>query len=534
MKFFKPGYWQKLVFALLFLVQLLAVIVLLIYGVDRLNKFGPQAILVLIGVVFFADIAVAVYIFNSPSPDIYKLSWTFAVFAIPIGGLIMYVFFANKQTNHRQKKRLRLYREPIESEPTRPEVAAALSQESPLASGIANYIAAKAYGGIHQDTTVQFFAMVDDAFEPILEELRKAKHFIFLEFFIVAKGVMWDSMLEILKQKAAEGLDIRFIYDDVGSLTTAPIHYAAELTKMGVKTICYNRFRPFIDIRMNNRDHRKILVIDGHTCFSGGFNLADEYINKLDRFGKWKDNAILIRGKAVANFTNMFLSQWITASATNDSRRLKKLATAIRSSKREHLAPETHIDEIGGFPSSDGFVQPYGDLPFDGEAIGERVYIDLINAATDHLYITTPYLVIDKEIENALIHAAHRGVDVRLLTPHIPDKKAVFNLTRSFYGSLIKAGVKVYEYTPGFVHEKTFICDSKMATVGTINLDYRSLFLHLECGTFMVGCSCIKDMEKDFLDTLGESEQITYARWYRWRDRQYWYWAVLRILGPFL
>lgn len=533
MKFFRPGYWQKLFLLLLFLIQLLAVVVLILWLVDFLGGKGYQVVLIFIGVVFFVDVVMAVYILNTPSPDVYKLSWIFAVFALPVGGALMYIFFANKQTNKRQRKKLVAYREPIEHEPTKPLVAEELEQYDPIAYHISSYLEEKAHGGAHRNTTVQFFPMVDDAFEPILEELRKAKHFIYLEFFIVAPGIMWDSMLEILKQKAAEGLDIRFIYDDVGSLTTAPVGYAATLTKMGIKTICYNPFRPLIDIRMNNRDHRKILVIDGHTCFSGGFNLADEYINKLDRFGKWKDNAILIKGEGVVNFTNMFLATWFTAS-TLDEHKKKKTISNIKKTKREHYAPDVYADEVGGFPDSDGFVQPYGDLPFDGEAIGERVYLDLINASTDHIYMTTPYLIIDKEVENAMIHAAYRGVDVRLMTPHIPDKAAVFNLTRSTYGQLIKAGVKVYEYTPGFVHEKTFICDGKMATVGTINLDYRSLYLHLECGTFMVGCSCIKDMEKDYLDTLNECELITLERWNRWRDRQYWYWAVLKILGPFL
>lgn len=533
MKFFRPGYWQKLVLFLIFLIQFLAVVTLLVMLIDFAGSRGYEFLIWVIGFAFIADIATAVYIFSTPSPDVYKLSWLFAVFLIPVGGVLMYVFFANKQTNRRQRHKLRKYREPIEHEPSLPETAEALKNEHIDAYRISNYLEAKSHGGIHRNTSVKFFALVDDAFEPILEELRKAQHFIYLEFFIVAPGVFWNSMLEILKEKAAAGVDVRFIYDDVGSLTTAPIGYAQTLTKMGVKTICYNKFRPFIDIRMNNRDHRKILVIDGHTCFSGGFNLADEYINKLERFGHWKDNAILIKGEAVANFTNMFLATWVAAQAF-DEKKLRHVVKKVELAKAKGLAPKAYINEAGGFPENDGYVQPYGDLPFDGEAVGERVYIDLINAAHDHLYMVTPYLIIDKEMENAMIHAAWRGVDIRLLTPHIPDKKAVFNLTRSYYGNLIRAGVRVYEYTPGFVHEKTFICDGRMATVGTINLDYRSLYLHLECGTFMVGCSCIKDMEKDFLETLEKSEEITYAHWRHWRDRQYWYWAALSILGPFL
>jgi len=529
MKFLRPGFWQKTLLLLVLLVQVLGLIVLLIFLFDRIGKGGgAQGILITIGFIFFIDIFFSVYILNSPSPDIYKLSWMFVVFAIPVGGAIMYILLANKQTSRRQRKKLERYKKPIEHNPTLPQAEEALKALDPHAASMARYLEASSGGGIHQDTTVKFFPLVDDAFEPILEELRKAKHFIFLEFFIVAPGKMWDSMLEILKQKAAEGVDVRFMYDDVGSLSTAPIHYAQQLTALGVKTIKFNPFQLLLDIRLNNRDHRKILIIDGHTCFSGGFNLADEYINAEVRFGHWKDNAILIKGRAVENFTNMFLAMWI--ACTQDVKALK----TFEQERNQKYRPDVYISEIGGYPRSDGFVQPYGDLPYDREAVGERVYLDLINTAEKTLYMTTPYLIIDKEMENAMIHAAHRGVDIRLLTPHIPDKKAVFNLTRSFYGSLMKAGVKVYEYTPGFVHEKMFICDGKMATVGTINLDYRSLFLHLECGTFMVGCSCIKDMERDYLDTLNKSHRVTMAQWKRWQSRQYWYWMILRVLGPFL
>ena len=521
MKFLRPGYWQKLILALILLVQFLLFASLIVYLYEIMAENGPWAVLIMIGVVFVVDLFLAVYIFANHSPDVYKLSWMFLIFFLPIGGALIYVLFANKQTSRSQRKKLKKFRKPIEKFPAEEGSTKRLAVCSSTAASIATYLEEKSGGGIHQKTSTQYFPIVDDAFPVILEELKKAKHFIFLEFFIVAKGKMWDSMLEILKQKADEGVDVRFIYDDVGSLTTAPINYDATLTKMGIKTICYNKFRPFLDIRMNNRDHRKILVIDGHTCFSGGFNLADEYINAIERFGHWKDNAILIRGAAVGNFTYMFLAAW---AANKEGETIDKSL----------YAPDRYIDEIGGYPESDGFVQPYGDLPFDNEAVGERVYLDLINAATDYIYITTPYLIIDREMENSLIHAADRGVDVRMLLPHIPDKKAVFTMARSFYGRLIKAGVHMYEYTPGFVHEKTFICDGKMATVGTINLDYRSLFLHLECGTFLYAAKSIEAMRKDYLETLEVSHEVTIEQWRRWKQRQYWYWAVLRIAGPFL
>ena len=524
MKFFRPGYWQKVLLLFILAVQFIALVGLVIWLIDFLST-DPSIVLYLIAVLFAVDVVFAVYIMNSPSPDVYKLSWLFIVFAIPLGGVLMYVFLANKQTSRRQRRKFERAKRFVQTVPSEEKAMANLEVASPEAAGIATYLESHSSGGVHQDTSIRFFPLVDDAFEPILEELKKAKHYIFLEFFIVAPGKMWDAMLEILKQKAAEGVDVRFIYDDVGSISTVPIRYHAILTKLGVKTIKFNPFSFLLDIRLNNRDHRKILVIDGHTCFSGGFNLADEYINAEERFGHWKDNAILLRGRAVENFTMMFLANWAACKGSNED--AAKIAAG-------EYSPSRYISEIGGFPSSDGFIQPYGDLPYDREAIGERVYLDLINSAKKRIYMTTPYLIIDKEMENAMIHAANRGVDVRLLAPHIPDKKAVFNLTRSFYGNLMKAGVRVYEYTPGFVHEKTFICDGKMATVGTINLDYRSLYLHLECGTFMQGCSCIANMERDYLDTLEKSHEVTMEQWNRWRQRQYFYWMVLRIFGPFL
>ena len=522
MKFFRKGFWPKLLIALIILVQLIALIVGLIVLTDFAAGKGPYLILALIGIVFLLDIIVAITIINNDTPDVYKISWIFIVFLLPVAGLLIYIFLANKQTSRKNRKFLQRYSRPLLVVDSSQEEKDHLEKVSPSGRSIAEYIARASGGAAHEKTSLRYFPLVDDAFPVILEELEKAKHYIFLEFFIVSPGKMWNSMLEILERKAAEGLDVRFIYDDVGSLGTATHDYSAVLKSKGIKTMCFNPLRPFLDVRMNNRDHRKILVIDGHTCFSGGFNLADEYINAEVRFGHWKDNAILLKGKAVTNFTMMFLANWVTFFDINED------------IDKAYYDSSTFIDEIGGYPKSEGFVQPYGDLPFDKEAVGETVYTSLLNRANKYVYITTPYLVIDAEMENALVNAAKRGVDVRLLTPHIPDKNAVFHLSRSFYGKLMRAGVKVYEYTPGFVHEKTFICDDIMGTCGTINLDYRSLFLHLECGTFMVDTPCIKDMKADYLDTLSLSRQIQMEDWNRWREKNYFFWMTLRLLGPFL
>ena len=522
MKFFRRGFWPRALVALILFIQLIAILTIIISVTDLMAGNGPYVILLGIGLLFLLDILVSVYIVNNDTPEIYKLTWIFVVFALPVAGVLIYLFLANKQTSKKNRRFLQRFSRPLMIVDSSKETKDHLEKASPSAKAISDYITKASGGAAHERTSLRFYPLVDEAFPDIIAEMKKAKHYIFLEFFIVSPGKMWNAMLEVLKEKAAAGLDVRFIYDDVGSLGTASAHYDRELEAMGIKTLCFNPLRPFLDIRMNNRDHRKILVIDGHTCFSGGFNLADEYINEEVRFGHWKDNAILIRGKAVTNFTMMFLANWVCNKDRNED------------IDKQYYDATTYIDEIGGFPENEGFVQPYGDLPFDKNAIGETVYISLLHRANKYVYITTPYLIISREMENAICTAAMRGVDVRMIMPHIPDKNAIFHLSRSYYGRLMKAGVKVYEYTPGFVHEKVFICDDEMATCGTINLDYRSLYLHLECGTFMVKTPCIAKMKEDYLDTISLSHQIQPDEWGRWYNKNYFYWMTLRLMGPFL
>jgi len=522
MKFLQAGFWQKLVMGLLLLLEIVAFVAGVILLATFWTDAGDQATFYLVIIVFVADVVTEMYIINTRVPYIYKITWMFFVSALPILGLLFYLFFANKQTSRLQRKKYVRWSSTLQKDPTTPETKAALLASCPDAAGIANYIQYASGGGIYSGSEVSYFSLGDEAFPAILRELKKAKHYIFLEFFIIDKGLFWDSILEILKQKVKEGVDVRLMYDDLGCLGTTPFRYYKKLQKMGIKAQAFSPFRPLIDIRMNNRDHRKIMVIDGHTCFTGGINLADEYINKIVRFGHWKDNAIMIKGEAVYGFTMLFLSNW---NANFDP-----------GAKIENIAyrPSVYLPETGETIRNDGFVQPYGDLPFDKEATGERVYLSIIQKAHKYIYISTPYLLIDEQMEDALTNAAKEGIDVRLLTPRIPDKKTVFNITRSYYGNLIKAGVKVYEYTPGFVHEKMFVSDDVIATVGTINLDYRSLYLHLECGTFMVGCSSIMNMKQDFIDSFALSHQVSREEWEKWHVRQKSYWAILRILAPLL
>ncbi len=350
------------------------------------------------------------------------------------------------------------------------------------------------FGGILyvMNTKVTYYPVGEDMFASMLEDLKKAEHYIFLEYFIIQEGLMWDWILEILEQKVKEGVDVRLIYDDVGCVSLLPFHYAGMMEEKGIKCLAFNRFIPVVSLVMNNRDHRKIMVIDGHTAYNGGINLADEYINKKLRFGHWKDTGVRIHGDAVFNFTLMFLEVW-------NAFKVPDLDYSIFRPRRWHEEPF----------EGDGYVAPYADTPLDNEALGENVYINILNQAKDYVYIATPYLLISDEMENALCLAAKRGVDVRILMPGIPDKPTVFFMAKSYYPPLLKAGVQIYEYTPGFVHAKSYVCDDRIATVGTINMDFRSLYLHFECGTFLYGCKAVLDVKKDMEECFPQCHQVS-------------------------
>ena len=301
---------------------------------------------------------------------------------------------------------------------------------------------------------------------------------------------MWDSLLEVLKEKASQGVEIRVMYDDLGSVSTLHPSYPKELKEYGIECIVFNKLSPLSGIIMNNRDHRKILVIDGKVAFSGGINIADEYINHTHPHGHWKDNGIKISGSAVWNYTVMFLTMWNSFKKTDkDFNKYKYDYNQIKENK--------------------GYVIPYGETPLDNEIAGQNIYLNIINRANDYVYIFTPYLIIDTDMINSLILASRRGVDVRIVIPGIPDKKFVYTVTESYVETLVKEGVKVYKYTPGFLHAKVFVSDDKIATVGTINLDYRSLYLHFECGLYMENTNCIKDIKKDLVETISNSQELS-------------------------
>jgi cardiolipin synthase len=338
-------------------------------------------------------------------------------------------------------------------------------------------------------------------FADMLEDIKSAKEFIFLEFFIMKQGKMFDTIVDALAERAQAGVNVRLIYDDMGCIDEFPRFFYKDLQAKGIHIACFNPFRPFLSVIMNNRDHRKIMVIDGHTAYTGGVNLADEYINMLDRFGHWKDTAMKFTGDAALNFTEMFLEMWNSFRET-DKDFIPFLGKAWKGE-------EEFLEENREASAAVGYVQPFGDTPLDDDPTSENLYIDILSQAVDYVYIYTPYLIIGDTMRHALCMAAARGVDVKIITPGIPDKKLVFEMTQCYYERLMKAGVKIYEYTPGFIHAKSMVCDDESAVVGTINLDYRSLYLHFENAVYFADCEAVAALKRDCEETFAVSKLRT-------------------------
>lgn len=465
-------------------------------------------------------IILMLYIVSTKGNVAYKLTWLFFIGVIPMLGVIAYLMFGNKKFTKRQQKKIKPIMEALQNASYDTKAIQYIDKISPDVARMAQYIFHASGTPLFGDTKTTYFPLGDNAWPVMLDKINSAKHYIFLEYFILAEGKMLDSIINLLIKKAKAGIDVRIMYDDFGSISTLPSNYPKYLKRKGIKCVSYNRFKPFLDIKMNNRDHRKLLIIDGHTGFTGGINIADEYVNLKTRFGHWKDNAIMLQGEAVWGMTTMFLSMWDfcynTVENFNDFHYIK------------------YASELGFVPRSNGFVQPYTDYPFDYEAISETIYIHILMRAKKYVYITTPYLILSPELENAIKTSAKQGINVIILTPGIPDKKTVFSVTRSYYKNLLEAGVKIYEYTPGFVHSKMFICDDNTGTVGTANLDYRSLFLHLECGVFLYNDQSILQMKKDFESSIKQSKQWTLNDFKHTNIFKRMWWAILRIFAPLM
>jgi len=448
----------------------------------------------------------------------YKIAWIIPIMLFPIFGGLFYLLFGGNRLSKRMKRKMHAIQEKtVELLGQNEGVIQEIEILDQSAANLSRYIENYSFCTVYQNTATQFLTSGERMFERLLEELKKAEKFIFLEYFIIEKGIMWDSILEILVEKVKLGVDVRVIYDDVGCLLTLPYGYDKQLEKMGIKCFVFNPLIPLLTIRMNNRDHRKIAIIDGKTAFTGGINLADEYINAYEKLGHWKDSAIILQGEAVWSFTVMFLSLWNYQRKTDDNYEQFRLPTI----------------QAEAFPS-EGYVQPFGDSPLDEEAIGETIYLNLIGKAERYIYITTPYLILDNEMITALCSAAKRSVDVRIVTPHLGDRWFVHSVTRSNYNVLVESGVKIYEYTPGFIHSKTFAVDDEQAVVGTINMDYRSLYLHFECGVWLYQTHSVLEVKEDFLSTLEQCQAVTVedcraVKWYKRLGR-----SILRAFAPMM
>ena len=459
---------------------------------------------------------VAVRIVNSSMNPSLKLTWLIPVLVAPVFGSMFYLYvradiFTKGAAHNLENKHKESIPYRREDEGIRKRLAEADQQQANLAA----YLKDHGDFPVYDDTQAVYFPLGEDKWNRLLEELKQAKQFIFLEYFIINEGVMWDSILELLAGKAAEGVEVRVMYDGTCAITSLPFSYPKKLEAMGIRCKMFSPVRPMLSTVQNNRDHRKILVIDGKVGFTGGINLADEYVNRRELFGHWKDTAVMLRGEAVQSLTLMFLEMWNLDEKTPEN-------WVKYCSFREAPA------------AAGGYVIPYCDSPLDNEMVGEFVYLDILNTAKRYVHMMTPYLILDNETITALCYAAKRGVETIIIMPHIPDKWYAYLLARTYYEELIRAGVQIYEYTPGFIHAKQFTSDDEKAVVGTINLDYRSLYLHFECAVYFYRNPVVADVEADFQETLKKCQRITVEDCRKLSLGKRLVGGLLRILAPLM
>lgn len=435
---------------------------------------------------------VLIFIINEDEPAEFKLTWSFIVILMPIVGVMIYLFNKSNWGMFTLKQKVReeslCSKGMIKiSEGTKE----ALETQDLSFRRFSDYLYKHCDFPTYHNTKVTYYDIGEEILKALCEELKKAEKFILIEYFIISKGEIWDEVFEILKEKSSQGVEIKIMYDGLCSLTNLPYKYPKELKKYGIDAKMFAPIIPFLSTTQNNRDHRKIVVIDGKCAFTGGVNIADEYANKLERFGHWKDVGIKLEGRAVMSMTRMFIQNW-------------NLYGNIEVDYEKYLDESYHLEHF----EHNGFVVPYCDEPTDRKYVGKTVYEDIINNAVNYLYVMTPYFIVDGEFLNSLRYAAKRGVDVRIILPHIPDKKAAFAIARSFYPLLLEAGVKVYEYTPGFVHAKVMVADDREATVGSVNMDYRSFYHHFENGVYMYDTSVTEDIKADCINTIKQCIEV--------------------------
>lgn len=486
-----------------------------------------------------------VHILNEENNASFKIAWIIPVLVIPVFGTVLYIYINLQPGTKRIHKKLTKIEDEI-----RPylaqneETVQELQEQSAGEKGIADYLYHADNYPVYAGCKMKYYPIGEAKFADMIEQLKRAEHFIFMEYFIVAKSYMWNTILEILKEKAAQGVEVRMMYDGMCSLALLPYGYYKDLEKMGIQSIPFSQIRPVLSTYQNNRDHRKILIIDGKTVFTGGINLADEYINRIDRFGHWKDTAVMIQGEAVKSFTLLFLKMWHVAKGKDSipEEEIRKYTVEVwENTQADEMRADMESMRNTDMQNTQdkklhagGYVIPYGDDPYGDERIGKQVYIDILNRARKYVHIMTPYLILDDEMITALRYCAKRGVETVIIMPHIPDKIYAYLLARTYYKQLLKYGVKIYEYTPGFVHAKVFVSDDIRGCVGTINLDFRSLYLHFECGAYMYSNDVLHDVEQDFKETLKQCQEITKESCDKYPKGKMLVGKMLRLIAPLM
>lgn len=496
-------------------------LIILLLVIQGLALFGvfiwfSQFLPHIIGGVALYSIIMVLYILNSRMDPTAKITWLVIMMILPVFGAMLFWFTKSEIGHIATKKRVEQVIEETGNELSQnQDILEKLKQDNPGAASLATYLNRSHCHPIYDQTEVEYFPLGENKWVEMLKQLEQAKDFIFLEYFIVDEGLMWGTVLDVLARKAKEGVEIRMLYDGTCEFSLLPHNYPKKLAELGIHCKVFAPFTPFVSTHYNYRDHRKIMVIDGKVAFTGGVNFADEYINTRELHGHWKDTAIMLKGEAVKSFTLMFLQMWSLDEKTLDFDRFLNVP-----------APSN--------PNTSGYVIPYGDCPLDEDRVGEMVYMDILNRATDYVHIMSPYLILDGEMETALKFAAERGVDVKLILPGIPDKNSPYALARTHYASLLDSGVKIYEYTPGFVHAKVFVSDDREGVVGTINLDYRSLYHHFECASWMYDTPVLQTIEKDFQETLANCRVVTYdtIKSQKWYEKLLG--IVLKVVAPLM
>lgn len=510
------GYVSKIVFSRMIIIFLMIIFQALVL-VAGFKWLGNYMSFIWEGMSLLGAVLI-IFIINRDEPAEFKMTWIIPICLFPVLGALLYVFVIGNVGG--LGLRAKYYQRTEETKDllfTSPKTEEILKKCPAHFRGFVHYMQHTAGYPAYQASEAQYYPLGEDKFEDLKKELLKAKSYIFLEYFIVERGIMWNGILDILKEKVKEGVEVRVMYDGMCSILLLPYRYPKELRKYGIKAKMFAPIMPFLSTNQNNRDHRKIVVIDGKVAFTGGVNLADEYINQKRVYGHWKDTAVKVTGDAVRSFTVMFLQMWNVSEKTEEDY-------------------ERYLQDVEeeAADCNDGIVIPYGGTPTRKEETVKTVYESMISGAARYVHIMSPYFIVEREFLDCMRYASQRDVEVAMILPHIPDKKIVYYIARTFYPELLKAGIKVYEYTPGFVHAKVFVSDDEIATVGTVNLDYRSFYHHFECGACFFGGQVVRQAEEDFRKTLQSCQEVTWDYYKKIPLRQKVIGRIFRLLGPLM